>query len=146
MPGHLILAVEVAPLRSSNLSPLGVQLRNAGYDVLVGSNVNEAVGLVFVNRRIEAVFINSYGEPMAGVDVAARLRAINPRIPILVVEADPDGQPLPPGSENAVSLAIAKLEQLWQGHHQEEIQGPQFGEFNVFQEKGDIIMHPVKML
>lgn len=142
MPGHVILAVEPASLRSSTSSPMAAKLRNAGYDVLVSSNASEAVGLVFVNRRIEAVFINSYGEPRMGVEVAARLRAINPRIPILVVEVHPGGQPQAPASENAVSLAIAKLEQLWQGHLQEERQGSQFGEFNVFQERGDIVMHP----
>lgn len=135
MPGHVILAVEAVPLGRSSPSPTAARLHNAGYDVLVGSNVNEAIGLVFVNRRIEAVFITSYGEPRIGVEVAARLRVINPGIPILVVEVDPDGQPLAPGSENAVSLAIAKLEQLWQGHHQEESQGSQFGEFDVFQER-----------
>jgi CheY-like chemotaxis protein len=135
MPGHLILAVEAASHGNSNPSPMAAQLRNAGYDVLVSSNVTEAVGLVFVSRRIEAVLINSYGEPMTGVEVAARLRAINPRIPIHVVESDPGGQPSAPNSEKLVSLAIAKLEQLWQGHHQEESQGSQYGEFNVSQER-----------
>jgi len=89
MPGHVILAVEAASISSSNQSPMAAQLRNAGCDVLVSSNASEAVGLVFVSRRIEAVLINSYGEPMTGLEVAARLRAINPRIPILVVEVNP---------------------------------------------------------
>jgi len=137
MPGHVVLAVEAVPLSRSNASPIAAQLRSAGYDVLVSNNVSETVGLVFVNPRLEAVLINSYGESRT---VAARLRAINPQIPILVVEADPDGQPSAPDSEKLISLAMAKLEQLWQGHHQEESQGSRLGEFSCLPEKGDILL------
>jgi CheY-like chemotaxis protein len=126
MPGHVILAVEPG-LGVSNLSPIAAQLRKAGHDVLVPGSVSEAIGLVFVNRRIEVVLINSCTEPMAGVEVAARLRAINPQIPILVVEVDPDASG--PDSERSVCFAIAKLEQLWQRHEQEESQGSQLEEF-----------------
>lgn len=128
MPGHVILAVEAVPLGRSSLSPIATQLCNAGYDVLASSNVSQAVGLVFVNRRIEAVLINSYGDPMTGVEVAAKLRAINPRIPFLVLEVDSDA--LGPDSQKSVCSAIAKLEQLWQGHKEEESQDSQLGEFH----------------
>jgi CheY-like chemotaxis protein len=140
MPGHVILAVEAVPLGRSSPSPMAAELRNAGYDVLVSSNVSEAVGLVFVSRRIEAILINSYGEPTTGLEVAGRMRAINPRIPILVVEADPDGQPSGPDSQKSVCFAIGKLEQLWQGHGQEESHGSQSGEFSCPSGKGDIVL------
>ena len=107
MPGHVILAVE-AGFGTSNPSAIAAQLRKAGHDVLVPSSVSEALGLVFVNRRIEVVLINSCTEPMAGVEVAARLLAIKPQIPILVVEVDPDASA--PDSERSVCFAITKLE------------------------------------
>jgi len=137
MPGHLVLAVEAVPLSGANASPIAAQLRGEGYEVLVSNNVSEAVGLVFVNPRLEAVLINSYGEPRT---VAARLRAINPRIPILIVEANPDGQPSAPDSEKLISLAMARLERLWQGRHQEESPGSLAGEFSCLPEKGDVVL------
>lgn len=140
MPGHVILAVEAASLSASNPSPMAAQLRDGSYDVLVTSNVSEAVGLIFVSRRIEAVLINSYGEPMTGVEMAARLRAINPRIPILVVEADPGSQSSEPQSEKSICFAMAKLEQFWQEHDQKESRGSQSGEFSCLSEKGDIVL------
>lgn len=141
MPGHVIFAVEADPLGRSSLSPIATHLRNAGYDVLVSGNVSQAVGLVFVNRRIEAVLINSYGVRMTGVQVAARLRAINPRIPILLVEANPDGQSSAPDTQKSVCSAIAKLEQLWQGRRQKGSQGCQSGEFH----EGDFAFGEVAM-
>jgi hypothetical protein len=119
---------------------MAAQLRNAGYDVLVSSNVSEAIGLVFVSRRIGAILINSYGEPIAGREVAGRMRGINPRIPILVVEVDPDASG--PDSQKSVCFAIGRLEQLWQGHGQEESQGSQSGEFSCPSGKGDIVLAP----
>lgn len=139
MPGHVILAVEAVPLLGrSNSSPMAAQLRNAGYDVLVSSNVSEAVGLVFVSRRIEAILINSYGEPITGREVAGRMREINPRIPILVVEVDPDASG--PDSQKSVCFAIGKLEQLWQGQGQGDSHGSQSGEFSCPSGKRDIVL------
>jgi len=140
MPGHVILAVE-AGVGASNPSPIAAQLRKAGHDVLVPRSVSEAVGLVFVNRTIEVVLISSCTEAMVGLEVAARLRAINPRIPILVVEAAPDAQSSAPESDRLVSLAMAKLEQLWERQKQEERQDSESGEFSCLPEKVTSSLH-----
>jgi CheY-like chemotaxis protein len=134
MPGHVILAVE-AGFGACNASPIAAQLRKAGHDVLVPGSVSQAVGLVFVNRRIEVVLINSCTEAMVGLEVAARLRAINPRIPILVVEAAPDAQSSAPESQRSICFTLAKLEQLWEWEKQEESQHSESGEFSCLPEK-----------
>ena len=122
MPSHVILAVNAAFLNDSERARIAIHLRDAGYETFVSRSVNEALSLVFVNRRIEAVVIYDYAETRTGPELVSTVHAINPLIPILVVEVDPHSQTSPIFSERLVALSVTKLEQIWQG----ESRGSQF--------------------
>jgi len=113
MPSHVILAVNATPLDGPERSRINAALHDAGYDVLVSNSTKDALRLVFVNRRIEAVVINEYGERGIGRELASKMHTIHPSIPILVIEVDPDLQSSRVDPEEYASLAILKLEQLW---------------------------------
>jgi CheY-like chemotaxis protein len=102
---RVILAVDLVPCEHHQIA---AKLRKTGYDVLFSRNIKEAVDLVSVNRRLDAILINDLGKPSCVL--VTTLQAINARIPILVVSSDADGyQP----EANPLSVAIEKLEQLW---------------------------------
>lgn len=124
--------VNTSPINDSDRARIAVALRDAGYDVLISDSVSEALSLIFVNRRIEAVLINDYAQPKMGGQLAAKVCGIHPSIPILVVEADPDSQTSRVIHEKFTSLAILKLEQIWRvlggaGHSEFEISEAELG-------------------
>jgi hypothetical protein len=109
-----VLLVEAPSVGDSRHSRLASGLREAGLDLLQTNSASEASGLVYVNRRIEAVVINNCEAPMSAVELAARLRTINPRIPIVLAELDPDGSPGTLDSDPGILKTIAKLQNYWQ--------------------------------
>ena len=83
VPSRLILCVDddVVGLRVRR-----TLLEHAGYTVLAAHNGNEALTL-FENQPIEAVVLDYFMPGMNGPEVAARMRQIKPRVPILLLSA-----------------------------------------------------------
>jgi CheY-like chemotaxis protein len=84
VPSRLILCVddEVVGLRVRR-----ALLEHAGYTVLTAHNGIEALTL-FEDQPIEAVVLDYFMPGMHGPEVAARMRQLKPRVPILLLSAN----------------------------------------------------------
>ena len=83
VPSRLILCVDddVVGLRVRR-----TLLEHAGYSILSAHNGNDALTL-FENQPIDAVVLDYFMPGMHGPEVAARMREVKPKIPILLLSA-----------------------------------------------------------
>jgi CheY-like chemotaxis protein len=77
----LILAVDDDPLVLMNT---GALLEDLGHDVLEASSAQEALDLFQANPAIDLVISDQAMPKMTGLDLAERLRAARPDLPVII--------------------------------------------------------------
>ena len=87
MPGHVVLLFEPDGSSKANEMMLEVELAKAGYEVLGTHNLDVAVALLYISRRIEVVVIDA-ASIRAGEDFAHCLGGLRSETPLVVVARD----------------------------------------------------------
>jgi CheY-like chemotaxis protein len=87
--------------KSSENLPVEDALRATGYEIVSASNATHAIALLFLIRSVAAVVLDDEVRQHARLDVARRIRAVCPQVPIILLS--PYEMELPPGIDACVS-------------------------------------------
>jgi DNA-binding NtrC family response regulator len=77
-----ILYISDQPTSSNSVS---AALKTAGYEVVSTNSPTQAIALLFLMRSVAAVVLNQWAREQSSFDVARRLRAIRPDVPIILL-------------------------------------------------------------